>query len=197
MLVSAHCDLSPTWILDPRIASLIRYKARKLSRSAGFSRSDQTDIEQEFRVHLLDKAAKFDAQRSQLYTFSARVINNKARSLRRAGKQQRRDWRRQESIYDRTIDQRGKPIPLIETIVESHGRKHTGQRVLTAAELAQLRLDIDQANRELTPSLREMAAVLCHVNPFAAAEVIGISRRQAALNMITLRECYEKRGMNI
>lgn len=196
----AHIDtarLNDSWILGDKVSSLIRYWAGRVSNSSGFRRSDKPDIEQEFRVHLLKKAAKFDSSRAQHSTFAERIIKNKAKSMRRTAKRQIRDFRRNISLDAVIESDDSNSISLAQSIEEADGYRHTGQRALSAADRARLKLDIEEANKHLPSSLRDMSALLGHVSPFAAAEVMGISRRQAARYVDTLRECYEARGLTV
>ena len=183
------------WILDPKISSLIRYKARVLARSGGFSSSDQPDIEQELAIHLMAKSASFDPSRAQLATFASRLIETKARSLRRAVRMQKRDYRKCVSLDAPISAGAEKPTSLSELVDIASGRRHTGQREQCESELYQLKLDVAAATKDLDPSLRDMAALLSHVSPFAAAEVMGISRRQAAAYVDALRESCVERGL--
>jgi RNA polymerase sigma-70 factor, ECF subfamily len=184
------------WLLNDQVSSLIRHVAHALSRSTGFSASDREDIEQEIRIDLLKKVTKFDPSRSSPCTFAARVIQSNKKSMRRAIRRQKRDATDQVSIDAIMDDGRGgNPTTLAQTIEESDGRRHTGQRMPNATELHQLKLDVAEANINLPAELRQMAALLSHVRPFVAAHVMGVSRRSVAQFMETLRECYEARGL--
>ncbi|RMF23507.1 MAG: hypothetical protein D6760_05195, partial [Deltaproteobacteria bacterium] len=77
-------------------ARLIRFKARQLCRRPGFTPSDRADIEQEFRVDLLERLPRFDAGKAQLNTFIARVIERKAASIVRHRTAEKRAPEREE-----------------------------------------------------------------------------------------------------
>ena len=76
-----HRRPSRDWLLDVRIAALIKRKAIELSRHKGFSRSDREDIEQDLRLHLHRMWTRYDPARSEPHTFATRIINNKAASM--------------------------------------------------------------------------------------------------------------------
>jgi hypothetical protein len=185
------------WVLNPKVSALIRYKAKGLAKSKGFSRSDEPDIEQDLRLLLLQKAARFDSSRASIETFASRVIENAVKSMRRNVQLQKCDCRKKVSLDAEVYDSAGKPSSVSQSADEFAGRRHTGQRRRSRAELSQLKLDVADANKRLSPALRDMAALLSHVSPFAAAGVMSISRRQAAVYVDTLRECYEERGLVI
>lgn len=187
--------LHDEWILDEKISSLIRKKASVLARTSVFVGKDPDDIKQDLTVHLLQKAKLFDPTRSQPATFAARLIRNRVKSMVRAARVQKRDARSDVSLDAPIACVSDGPISPAECIDESMGRRHTGQRLPTDTELVQLKLDVEEANKNLCPKLREMAALLSHVKPFAAAQVMGISRQRATQHVEALRECYAARGL--
>src|SRR5687768_7143411 len=82
------------WVLDEKISKLVRRKARQLSQSPGFSRSDAPDLEHDLIVHLLRKAAKYNATRGKTTTWAKRLIQNKAASMARKINAKKRTYRR-------------------------------------------------------------------------------------------------------
>jgi hypothetical protein len=184
------------WILSAPIDSLIRRKARALSHSPGFSRSDQPDIEQEFRLHLLGKAAKYDSVRSKRTTWAKRLIQNKAASIARKTDAKKCSYRRNSiSLNELVADCDGSSTEMANLFDESAGRRHIGQRTRSDAELTRLRLDLAEANRNLPAPLKKLAALLSHVAEFPAGQVLGISRRQTRRQLEALRTLYEARGL--
>ncbi len=184
------------WVLDDKVSKLIRRKARQLSRSPGFSRSDEPDIEQELRAHLLAKASKFNAARSKVTTFAKRLIENKAASMARRVDAGMRSYRRNSISLNETVaTAEGGISELSDLFDSSAGRRHTGQRTRSAAELANLRLDVADANSDLPPTLKTLAALLSHLPEYPAGQVLGMSRKQTARHVSALRELYEARGL--
>ena len=184
---------STAWILEERVAKAISRAARRLSRSPGFSQSDEQDIEQEFRVHLLRKAVKYNASRSKPSTFAARIIKNKAASMARKAAAQKRTFLRNGAPLNVRVFQDGRNVQFGDTLEAAYGRRHTGQRVRRESEQTQLRLDIAEANATLDPQLRRLAALVSHVPLFAAGQVLGMSRRQTARYRAELGSVYETR----
>ena len=70
-------------VLTAYAQSLIKYKARQLTRRPGFTKSDQEDVEQDLTVHLLTQAHRFDPKRGSANTFAAHVIKSAAAMLLR------------------------------------------------------------------------------------------------------------------
>jgi hypothetical protein len=184
------------WILEDPVASLIHSKARQLARSCGFSPSEQPDIEQEFRTLLWEKAEKYSASRAKRLTFAARIIENKARSLARKRSAGKRSYRRNShSLNEIVADSEGGTCELSDLFDTSAGRRHTGQRTRSAAELANLRLDLAEANQSLSAPLKRLAALLSHVAEYPAGQVLGMSRKQTSQHVQALRELYAARGL--
>jgi hypothetical protein len=194
MLTSSGRTPAASWVLDDEVSRIVRVKARRLSRTSGFSRSDRPDLEQELNLHLLLKAHLFDSSKAQAATFASRLVDNKARSIIRHARAQRRSYlRNAQSLDESMVDG---VVPMTSILDEEAARRHTGQRAPSEAELTQLRLDMAEANSTLPTEMRMMAALLSHVPQFAAGEVLGLSRRQAAKCIAALRALYERRGLS-
>jgi hypothetical protein len=196
--MSSTEDTTPAtdWIFTDPVASLIQRKARQLSRSPGFSQSDQPDIEQEFRFLLWRKAAKYSATRAKRLTYASRVIENKAASMARKVVAGKRSYRRNSrSLNEIVVHPDGGTTELSDLLDLPTGRRHTGRRSRSAAEVANLRMDLAEANRHLPASLKRLAALLSHVAQYPAGQVLGMSRKQTARHVKELRELYVARGL--
>lgn len=196
MSPSEGTTLNTDWIFEEPVSGLIRRMACQLSRSPGFTRSDQPDIEQEFRFLLWRKAAKYNAARARRTTFAKRIIQNKAASMAREVAAGKRTYRRNSiSLNEIVGDLVGGPRELSDLIEESAARRHIGQRNRNGADLAILKLDVAATNHALDPTLRTFAALLAHTSEYAAGQVLGFSRKQAARHLQALRDEYEERGL--
>jgi DNA-directed RNA polymerase specialized sigma24 family protein len=185
-----------TWFESPKIEWLVRRKAYELIRKPGFHRQDLEDIEHDLFLHLLSKSALFDPARATPWTFASRLIENKAASMIRKANAKKRSYHLHETSINEPIRNcKGKEVELAAIVDESMGRRHTGQRRRSEAELIQLRMDVAEANQALPSPLREVAALLSHVSEFAASEVLGVSRRQTAEHVAALRALYDDRGL--
>jgi hypothetical protein len=184
------------WVFSPIIESLIKRKAFKLAHSPGFSRSDQPDIEQEFRLLLWRKAAKYNANRAKRPTFAKRIIENKVRSMAREVGAAKRSYRRNSrSLNERVASRDGAISEFGDLLDASAGHRHLGHQTPTAHELASLRMDLADANRDLSSPQKELAALLSHVAKHPAGQVLGMSRRETAHYINELRELYTTRGL--
>lgn len=189
---------STDWILEGSVASLIRYKALQLAHSPGFNRSEQPDIEQEFRLQLLKKASLFNPSRSKHITFAKRIILNKAASMAREVAARKRSYRRNSISLDETLVKAdGNRRVLSEFIEESAVRNHTSQRCHQADEVTTLRMDVADAKQGLDPDLRIFAALLAHMSVYAAGQVLGVSRKKANQYLQALRHKFEMHGLSL
>lgn len=183
------------WYLNSGIRQLVKYKARRLLIYA-FQKFRPLRSRARVNTRAGKKAFLFDPQRSQAQTFACRIIENKSVSLIRAAKAQKRNWGREViSLNENISDGESQLTELASTIEESSGRRHTGQRVLSQSERAQLKLDLAEINRELPAEMREVAAVLSHTSEFATSEVLGLSRRETASCVARLRAMYDGLGL--
>lgn len=198
MCISDGTTPHSNWYTDPAIDLLVRRKAHELTTSPGFGTSDLRDLMQELLLHLHRKFKHFDPARAKPATFASRLIESKAASMLRAQRAQKRRGPSADVSLSASVDNRvGKTVELGSTIPDSAARRHTGQRRRSESELAQLRTDVAEINRALRPELKDLAALLGHVSQYAAAEVLGISRRQAANRVTELRTLYEDHGLNL
>jgi DNA-directed RNA polymerase specialized sigma24 family protein len=89
-------DPKPSPAADPAVQDLVRRKARKLSRQAGFHRQDEQDLAQELFVRLLARLARLQPGREHLVGFITNLIEQVAANLVRhtyAAKRDRRSAR--------------------------------------------------------------------------------------------------------
>jgi hypothetical protein len=196
MSVSTDTTLNTNWIVEEPFNSLICRKACQLSRSPGFSPFDQPDIEQEFRMHLFEKAGKFDPARATRMAFVKCLIKNKAVSMSRKPSAKKRSFRRNAiSLNEVIANSEGSTCALSDLLDMSAGRRHIGHQIQSGAELANLKIDLGEVNRNLPAPLKQLAALLSHVAEYPAGQVLGMSRRQTARHVHALREHYEARGL--
>lgn len=103
------------------ISRLIRRKAKLLCRRASFSPSDYRDIQQELEFHLHRQQGKFDPRVASFETFADRVITNKACSLIRHSRAQKRCVERESFSLHEDVDGLvdDEKLPRSETIADT------------------------------------------------------------------------------
>lgn len=173
-------------------SQLIRRKAHQLVRHPGFNQSDRLDIEQEFKLELLQKLHAFDAKRARVTTFIARVIENKSASLIRSRIAEKRDYRRRaSSLNTRVGDSEGGCVDRGQALESSAVSNHRGPASRTHEELAQLRMDLAAVCESLPNNLQQLADLLSKMSAHAAGKQLGQSRRRIAKGVTELRARFE------
>jgi len=170
-------------------ARLIRFKARQLCRRPGFTPSDWADIEQEFRLDLLERLPRFDVGKAQLNTFIARVIERKAASVVRHRTAEKRAPEREEcSLNDEVRDADGRLVDRHQTTPEAAS---TWQR------LHDLTRDVSDVRERLDSELqrRVMDALGRGGTVNSVANDLGITRRAVERCIADLREVFEDAGL--
>lgn len=169
--------------------SLIKYKARQLSRKTGFSRTDEKDIAQGLVLALLAKAHLYDSSRSSQNTFVDRVVRSAIAMLLR-------DRRRLKRAAGFTAESLDKPsscdadtAPLRDSLPAS------GPSGPETVEQADFVAAMGNVVESLPPDLQGIAARL-KIDPVSAvARDMGISRRQVRNAIEHIRNHFESKGL--
>jgi hypothetical protein len=93
-------DGSSAGAFDPRVAALIRYKARKLVGQHGFTRDDEEDLRQELALHVVKGLQRHDPARGSERTFADRIVTSKVASIIERARAQKRDRTRERLLSD-------------------------------------------------------------------------------------------------
>lgn len=174
--------------LNGYASSLIKFKARQLSRRSGFSRTDRDDIEQDLWTDLLERLPRYDPAQASLNTFVARVIEHKVVSLLRFHLAERRSHVREEfSLNDTVVDSDGHEIEQQTTLNES---------AIDTRARDDLQRDVADVLARLPDELRAAALELAFGTPNAARGNLGISRRAMTRAMDELRESFRDAGLD-
>lgn len=166
-------------------ATLIRYKARMLSRKRAFARNDREDLEHDLWVDLLKRLPKYDPSKATLNTFIARVVERKVVSLIRYHLAEKRAVAREEASLNELVrDCDGRTVERHETTREgatAWQRLHELQR-----DIADLREHLPSEVHRLVMDALSRGGT---INSIAAE--LGISRRQAERHVAEIRQIFE------
>jgi len=166
----------PSEPFDPRIAEIIKQKARKLSRHRAIGPAEREDLEQDMSIHLLRAMGEFTAGRASLATFADRVLNNFSRNLIDQRTAKRRDRRRE--------------CQMSEAAAETLKDQATDQARVDAV------LDISAAIRSLPQELRSVAAMLGEHDEADAARRLGLTRSQLRHRKLLIRRHLQAAGLD-
>ena len=165
--------------LDDYTANLIRYKTRRLIGQAGYTRSDQEDIEQDLSLHLRQQLPKHDPRKGTLKTFVNTVLDNKIRTMVRARLTSQYDFRRHDySLNEMMETEIGCTVSRAEAIDAEEYLMATGRLDRPVTERLELRLDVRCAISLLPADLQNLCARLQEQTIVDIAREDGVSRHK-------------------
>jgi len=176
-------------------ARIIRHKAKQLIGTAGFTRLDREDLEQEMMLDLLMRLPKFDPNKSTHKTFVARVVERKVSNLIRHRTQEMRDYRRETYSLNEPIDDGdGGTIERSQTIADQHDRR-PGRHRRSDQEAVELVLDVQAMLMRLPADLRRLCELLKSGSIADAVREMDIPRTTLNYRVKKLRKLFEKAGL--
>lgn len=182
-------------VLTAYAQSLIKYKARQLSRKPGFSRSDEDDLAQELTARLLSKAHLFDPSRGSVNTFADRVLHSATAMILRERRRQKRaaGFAAQSLDGPRTGSDEGVGS-LRDMLTDADLRRRIGV-VADEQHRTELLAAVRQAIRLLPAEEQEICRRLLETPAARVARELGISRRQLGNVIQRIRTQFESEGL--
>lgn len=152
-------------VLSQFTDGFIRWKAKQLVGKAGFTRSDEDDIVQEFRLRLLERLSKFDPTRAHFHVFVVTVIERYAASLLKHARAEKRDRRRARSM-DAAVGADDDSCTFGDWIVRDGRRDSVGRSDFERVDRV---LDIAEALAALPSELQRLCELLkaCRIGDLA------------------------------
>jgi len=182
-------------VLTAYAQSLIRVKARQLSRKRGFSRSDEDDVAQELTAYLLARAHRFDPDRASVSTFADRVIRSAIATLLRDRRRQKRAVGfTVQSLEGTSVAQDRGSASLRDTL----GLPDRGRRTGTANDeesRAETVTAVVEALRSLRPDLQDVCRRLSDGTIASVARDLGLSRHRVGIIVGEIRRHFEAAGL--
>ena len=183
-------------VISDYAVKLISRKARQLVGTAGFTKSDIEDLEQEMILDLLERLPKYDPDKAAQNTFVTRLVERKISKLIRDRKREIRNFCREScSLNDLLEDPEGNTIERAYTIDQDRASIRIGRRNHTSEEEAQLRLDVSLVLSGLPDDLRPIAERLKTQTLTEAANSLGIPRTTLYGAKKRLRRIFEDAGL--
>lgn len=182
-------------VLNDYAKKLIRFKARQLIQRAGFSQTDQADVEQDMTLHLLSKAELYDPSRASINTFMTRVVDSAAGMiLRHRRRLKRAAGFTAPSLDSTTWTSEGEAAPVRERITDDHVRRRTGARSRDAADDHEQAEAVEHALQRMPENLRDLCRRLMNGTVTSVARDLGASRRQVHSRIARARKYFEDAG---
>ena len=165
--------------LDDYAVNLIRYKTRRLIGQAGYTRSDQEDIEQDLSIHLRQQLPKHDPRKGTLKTFVNTVLDNKIRTMVSARLTSQFDFRQHDCSLDEMIEaDTGDTVSRTEAIDAEEYLMATGRLNRRTLDVVELRIDVQCAVSMLPADLQDLCARLQERTIVDIAREDGVSRHK-------------------
>lgn len=165
--------------LDDYAVNLIRYKTRRLIGQAGYTRSDQEDIEQDLSLHLRQQLSKHNPRKGTLKTFINTVLDNKIRTMVAARLTSQFDFRQHDYSLDETIETEiGDRVSRAETIDAEEYLMAAGRMNQRAFDSLELRIDVRCAVSLLPADLQNLCVRLQERTIVDIAREDGVSRHK-------------------
>ena len=165
--------------LDDYSVNLIRYKTRRLIGQAGFSRSDQEDVEQDLSLHLRRQLPKHNPRKGTVKTFINTVLDNKIRTMVSARLTSQFDFRQHDCSLDEMVEaDAGDKVSRAEAIDAEEYLMATGRLNGRTLDVVELRIDVQCAISMLPADLRDLCARLQEKTIVDIAREDGVSRHK-------------------
>ncbi|MBI2842678.1 MAG: hypothetical protein HYX78_04700 [Armatimonadetes bacterium] len=165
--------------LNDYATNLIRYKTRRLIGQAGYTRSDQEDIEQDLSLHLRQQLPKHNPRKGTLKTFINTVLDNKIRTMVSARLTSQFDFRQHDCSLDETIEtETGDRVSRGEAIDAEGYLMATGRISRRAFDILEMRIDVQCAVSLLPADLQNLCVRLQERTIVDIAREDGVSRHK-------------------
>lgn len=182
-------------LTTPYVQTLLRVKARQVTRRAEFRGTDPRDIEQDLLIHVLQQAGKYDPSRSCVNTFISRVVDSAIAMMIRSRKRLKRAGERHTVSLDSPVEGEPGRTSMTELVDESDLRRRYGGAPLADLERADLAGDVSEVLASLPADLQRVVELLGELSHAAIARELGISRRQVRKAIRSIREHFEAAGL--
>lgn len=184
-------------VLTDYAEKLIQIKARQLARRSDFRWSDDEDLAQDMRRHLLRRAHLFDAKRGSINTFVARVIDSWIASLlRERGRQKRAAARDGVSLEGSRAVSDGVTTTLRDALSAERVPGRTADTPDDAVIRQELIAAVARVVSVFPPLLREICSRLPDQSDAAIKRELGLSRRQFDSAMARIRQIFADARLN-
>ncbi len=182
-------------VLTAYAKSLIRFKAKQLSRKPGFTKTDQEDLEQELTAQLLARAHLFDPTRASANTFADRVIKSAIAMMLRDRRRQKRAAGFAAQSLERTFVAQDHGITSLR---DALGFADLGRRLGKGDEetrRSELVVAVNQVLESLPPDLQNICRRLISGSLAEVARELEMSRHRLRHAIERIRKHFETAGL--
>ena len=178
--------------IHPKVVTIIRREARKLSQHPVFRWAEPADFEQELALHVLDRMNRHDSGRADLPIFLHRVIrNHTSRMLERETTAMRGGPEGLVSLNSPVMDEDGNDIERIDIIPEDQGIWAGNSTSWVAA--IENRLEAEKLLSLLPFSLRHFVIRISFESITSVSQTTGVPRPTLYDALARARQCIRKK----
>jgi len=176
-----------------RVSRNIRVRAARLARSGVIPGMDAEDIEQDLRLDLLKRMARFDASRASFETFADRLIAHRIANLA-ATTAAKRAERSMKSLEAPIAPDRADGSLTLADITPEEAALHAPVNlgVVAANSLGQ---DVARLLHALSPGCRVVAIALGNMTAAEAARALGLHRSSVYARIARIRAVATSLGL--
>lgn len=178
---------------DPFTQTTIRSQAARVVRSAGLPRHEQKDLEQDLRVHLLERRSHFDPDRGAWHAFVRCVVQRKALNLLDTSRRRKRAQGRQSVSL--SAEPPGEQGDLGERLDQDGYLRRSGHPNPSFIALRHQRIDVSRAMTRLERRDRALARLLMFEQIADVARRTGIPRSTLYERIKKIRGQFEEEGL--
>jgi RNA polymerase sigma-70 factor, ECF subfamily len=177
-------------------AWLIKHKAKQLIGKAGYTSSDQADLEQEMFLDLIGRLPKFDPSKATSKTFIARIVEHKISNLIRHRTSEMRDFRLEAGSLNHLVeDGDGNSVEFGDLIAQEDVDVQLGRFTRDSMEEKDFLHDMETTLAGLPENLRRLCELLATGTISDAARKAGIPRTTLHDQVKRLRAIFEDAGL--
>jgi RNA polymerase sigma-70 factor (ECF subfamily) len=185
------------FVLTDYAKSLIRFKARQLSRRRDFQPAHPEDLEQELWLALVKAAEQFDPAKASLDTFIDRVVNTAVATLVRACQRRKRgNGLMLQSLDGELEPASGTSEPLATAISVDDLARRTGAVPRDETLVREDAEAVEHALAQMPEEMRDLCRRLMGGTVASVARELGVSRRQVRKIIRAARPFFERAGFD-
>jgi RNA polymerase sigma factor (sigma-70 family) len=169
-------------LLRPEVQRIVHFEARRATSYLRRFGLDVEDLSQEFSLDLLSRLANYDKDRGTLSEFVRRVCRHRSLQILESNRAQKRSGGEAPRSLAAPVGS-DKPVELSDLISDDQFAQRLGRRSRPAAELLDLRMDLESIVTQMPSEYSVMAEALAN----------GDSRNDVARRSGTSRSTIHRR----
>lgn len=183
-------------VVSAYVQTLVRHRAKQLSRKPGFREDEYDDIRLELLAGLLARLDRFDPRRASFHTFVDRILHSLVADIVRQRKRLKRGGGRTVFSIEETCEETCDGASSLRArLNDADGRRRIGATPSSDIEQFEVADDIGVIVDRLPENLQSVCHLVMQGESEASiARILNISRRQARKLFDELHLHFRKGG---